>query len=46
MPISYSKYKFNDLDALNILMEREKLFSESITPFNPSELLMQILNFN
>jgi hypothetical protein len=46
MPVSYSKYKFNDLDALNILTEREKLFSETIIPFAPSELLMNVLNFN
>ena len=46
MPISYSKYKFNDLDDLNIITEREKLFSEAVTPFIPSELLMNVLTFN
>jgi hypothetical protein len=46
MPASYSKYRFDDLDALNLLTQREALFTHEITPFVPSELLMSVLTFN
>ncbi len=46
MPVSYSKYKLDDLDALNLLTERETLFPSVITPLIPSELLMSVLTFN
>lgn len=46
MPVSYSKYTFNDLDALHLITERGSILPPIIEPFFPSEQLKNILAFN
>lgn len=46
MPVSYSKYTYEDLDKLKITTEKEDILPQIIEPMLPSEMLQQILAFN
>jgi hypothetical protein len=47
MPSSYSKFKFEDLEALHIkVIEGQVLDKKAIDPVNPSEYLIQTLDRN